>query len=326
MIEKLLYFLKGMVIGIANVIPGVSGGTIALTLNIYEELINAIKSISFNTLMVFVRLLSFKKERVIEFKEEMKKINIWLLVFVIGGAGLAILIFSNIMNYLIVNFQSQTFGFFFGLILISIVVPYKLIKKKSIKVYIAIAMAIVVIVGLTIMDTDQKKIESEEYKITIESANEYTSEYEIKDYVLLAVAGAVGMATMILPGVSGAFILLLMGQYFFILEVVSDFNIPLLAVFAIGALCGLLLFSRLIDFLLNKFHDVTMGFLTGLVIGSLYAIWPFKGIHILSNSETVTLSNTLPSSFGSIEMITIITALAGAGIVILMLKLDKKKV
>ena len=102
-----------------------------------------------------------------------------------------------------------------------------------------------------------------------------------------------------MPGVSGSFVLLLMGKYFDVLEAVSSLNLPVIGAFAIGAIAGLLLFSRFLNYLLKNHHDTTMGFLTGLVIGSLWAIWPFKELHTLSSGEVITLSNIIPSSIGT---------------------------
>ncbi len=322
MIKTIQKFLKGMAVGVANIIPGVSGGTLALILNIYEPLIEAIHNISASTFISFFKLFTFKKENVENFKAEMKKINFSLLFWVIAGAGAAILAFSGLMTYLIQNYQPQTYGFFFGLIIVSIAVPYMMIKKMNWKVVLAIVVAIACIVGLSMLETDEAKIEKEELSISLDEGEALGYENGILDYAYLALCGGVSMCTMIVPGVSGSFILLLMGQYFTVLEAISNLDIAVIIVFGIGAVLGLLIFSRFLNFLLHKFHDVTMGFLTGLVIGSLWAIWPFKELYTLSNGETITLSNIMPSSFDSTVLITMLMVLVGGAIVFSMIRIE----
>jgi putative membrane protein len=324
--EYILRFIKGMIIGIANIIPGVSGGTMALMLNIYEPLIEGIHNISFKTLMSFFKLFTFKKENIKEFNNEMKKINFSLLLLIVLGAGFAIVLFSGTMTFLLKSYQVPTYGFFFGLILISIVIPFKLIKKIDIRVIVCFIVALVLIVGLTALETDERKIEKEEQSIALDKGELVEeSDYSFTDYITLALSGAVSISTMVMPGVSGSFMMLLMGKYFMILEAISQMNIPVLVVFAIGAIFGLLLFTRLLNYLLKKHYNTTMGFLTGLVVGSLWAIWPFKEIHTLSNGETIMLSNILPKTFGSTELLTIGMFLLGAIIVIIMIRLEKKE-
>ena len=325
MIKPIQNFIKGMVIGIANIIPGVSGGTLALILNIYEPLIEGIHNISWNTVVKFFKLFTFKKEAYNEFGQEMKSIRFGLLVLVLAGAGLSILLFSSLMTFLIQNYQAPTFGFFFGLIIISIVIPLNMIKKINFKVVLALVIAIVLIVGLSMMETDESKIEKEEQKIMMDETGVVEEgDNSALDYAYLVLCGAVAMSTMIVPGVSGSFVLLLMGKYFDVLKAVSSLNIPILGAFAIGAILGLLLFSRFLNYLLKNHHDTTMGFLTGLVIGSLWAIWPFKELYTLSSGEVITLSNIIPSTFGSNEILTVCTIAAGMVVVVFMVMLEKR--
>jgi len=325
MIKSIQNFIKGMVIGVANIIPGVSGGTLALILNIYEPLIEGIHNISWNTVVKFFRLFTFKKQALKEFVDEMKSIRFGLLVLVIGGAGVSILLFSSLMSYLIQNHQAPTFGFFFGLIIISIIIPLNMIKKIDFRVVIALVIAIALIMGLSMMETDETKIQKEEQKILMDETGVVESDdNSVLDYAYLMLCGGVATSTMIIPGVSGAFVLLLMGKYFDVLAAVSSMNIAVLGVFALGALLGLLLFSRFLNYLLKKHHDTTMGFLTGLVIGSLWAIWPFKELYTLSSGEVITLSNIIPNQLGSSEIVTIFTILAGMAVVLLMILVEKK--
>lgn len=325
MIKSIQNFVKGMIIGIANIIPGVSGGTLALILNIYEPLIEGIHNISGQTVVKFFKIFTFKKQAFTEFKDEMKRIKAGLLILVLAGAGLSILLFSSIMTYLIQNHQAPTFGFFFGLIIISILIPFKMIKKINYKVIIALVIAIALIMTLSMLETDESKINKEEQKILLDEQGALVAQQNsFFDYAYLMLCGAVAVSTMIVPGVSGSFVLLLMGKYFDVLEAVSSLNFPVLIAFGVGLIFGLLLFSRFLNFLLKNHHDTTMGFLTGLVIGSLWAIWPFKELHTLSSGEVITLSNIIPSSLGANELITIGTIIAGMAIVVVMILIEKR--
>jgi len=325
MIKSIQTFVKGMIVGVANIIPGVSGGTLALILNVYEPMIEGIHNISWQTVVKFFKLFTFKKEAFKEFGEEMKNIRAGLLILVLGGAVLSIKLFSALMEYLILNHQAPTFGFFFGLIIISIFIPFRMIKKINFKVVLALVIAIALIFGLSMMETDEGKINKEEQKIMMDEQGVTVSEENsILDYAYLALCGAVAVSTMIVPGVSGSFVLLLMGKYFDVLEAVDSFNFPILIAFGIGLVFGLLLFSRFLNFLLKKHHDTTMGFLTGLVIGSLWAIWPFKELHTLSSGEVITLSNMMPSALGTNELISIGTIIAGMAIVVVMILIERR--
>ncbi len=326
MIQSIQNFIKGMIIGVANIIPGVSGGTLALILNIYEPLIEGIHNISWNTVKKFFKIFTFQKDAFTEFSDEMKNIKMGLLLLVLAGAGVSIALFSSLMTYLIQNFQAPTFGFFFGLIIISIIIPLKMIKKMNFKVVLALIIATALIIAISMLDTDEKKIAKEEQKILIEE-NEGIADADnnsILDYGYLILCGGVAMSTMIIPGVSGSFVLLMMGKYFDVLEAINSMNIAVLGSFALGAILGLLLFSRFLNLLLKNHHDITMGFLTGLVIGSLWAIWPFKELHSLSSGEVIMLSNIIPKSFGSNEIITVCTAVAGMLIVAGMIIIERR--
>ena len=128
---------------------------------------------------------------------------------------------------------------------------------------------------------------------------------------------------MILPGISGSFVLLLMGGYFDILRAIAAMNIPVLAVFAFGCLVGILAFTRLLNFLLRRYYDPTLGFLLGLVIGSLWVIWPFKHA-VRVGAETVYLSHKLPDALGGNEIATAAAFLAGAVIVVVMIVIERR--
>jgi len=325
---RIATFFKGMGIGAANLVPGVSGGTLALILNVYEQLIEAIHNISLGTLWTILRLLTFKKTALEAFKEEMKRIDAGFIMIILLGVLASIFAFAGLMTYLISNYHDPINGFFFGLILLSILVPYAMIKKKDFKVWVTIFLAVVMIVFLSFLTTGEETIEKEQAKIEMEETTGAESAGELEsivDYAVLFLSGALAISAMALPGVSGSLIMLLMGKYFVLLQAVNDRNLLILLVFVLGTLFGIILFTRVINFMLRKFHDVTMGFLTGLVAGSLWAIWPFKNTFTLTNGEKIYLSNKLPTDFGANEVLVLIAVVLGGGLVMGMMIISKRQ-
>jgi len=325
---RIATFFKGMGIGAANLVPGVSGGTLALILNVYEQLIEAIHNISLGTLWTILRLLTFKKTALEAFKEEMKRIDAGFIMIILLGVLASIFAFAGLMTYLISNYHDPINGFFFGLILLSILVPYAMIKKKDFKVWVTIFLAVVMIVFLSFLTTGEETIEKEQAKIEMEETTGAESAGELEsivDYAVLFLSGALAISAMALPGVSGSLIMLLMGKYFVLLQAVNDRNLLILLVFVLGTLFGIILFTRVINFMLRKFHDVTMGFLTGLVAGSLWVIWPFKNTFTLTNGEKIYLSNKLPTDFGANEVLVLIAVVLGGGLVMGMMIISKRQ-
>lgn len=319
--------LIGGVIGIANIIPGVSGGTMALLFGIYERLIEALKNISAGTIAATIGILRFNKSSRERFKEEMRRIDALFLVLLTIGAGAAIVALASLMTYLLENRHDPTYGFFFGLVAASIAVPYRLIGKKTISCFIIMLLAVTLVVGLTAFMSGDRLLEKEQKKLeirTLESDSAADADRQTLSAVrgvYLFIIGGVSVSAMILPGISGSFLLLLFGVYFDILKAITERDIPVLAIFALGCVAGLLLFTRLLNFLLAKWHDGTMAFLLGLVFGSLWAIWPFKETAIVGE-KTIYLYNTLPGSFAGNEIVTILTCFLGAFIVGVFIRLE----
>lgn len=329
-------FCTGFVIGTANIIPGVSGGTMALVLGIYERMLAAIKNISSNTVFATLGLLRFNAESFKRFKEEMKKADVLFLLIILAGALSAIVVLAQLMTYLLLQWHDPTYGFFFGLVLVSVWAPYKLIKEKSSGVFISGIIAFVLLFSMSVFSGNimLQKAQNTQAAQTIELSAaqqgglqavtlETEKEFSVSRGILFFVYGAVSISAMILPGISGSFVLLLMGGYFDVLRAVTERELLLILTFGLGCLIGLLLFTRLLNFLLKKYYDKTMGFLVGLVLGSLYAIWPFKATQVVGG-ETVYLNSIVPQSFGLNEVMTIMTFLAGSLIVLLFFKLEKK--
>ncbi|HPQ51871.1 MAG TPA: DUF368 domain-containing protein [Spirochaetota bacterium] len=324
---------KGAVIGIANIIPGVSGGTMALVLGIYERLIDAIHNISSETIVSTLRLFLFKKESFESFKTEMKRIDALFLLILGTGALSAIIALAKLMTYLLKHQHDPTYGFFFGLVLLSVIAPFQLIKKKTVPVFLAVIIAIssvfaisYAVSGDTMLHKAQKK-----HELTLKTSQSSIAQPAVSNqrvkvlkYLYLFFLGAVSISAMILPGVSGSFLLLLLGGYFEILEAITTRNIPVLGAFALGCIVGILLFTRLLDFLLKKWYDQTMGFLVGLVIGSLWMIWPFKTTALVGD-ETVYLSNMIPQQFSTNEILTVAAFVAGSLIVAVMLIIEARR-
>jgi len=325
-----LNLVNGAIIGIANIIPGVSGGTMALILGFYERLIAAINNISFRTILIFIKSFSFKSKSLNFLKAEFKRIDGFFLLTIGVGALAAIFALAKLMPYLLQNYHDPTYGFFFGLILISTISPFRLIKKKTVPVFLTAVLAIVLIVGVTNASSGDKLLEKEQTKLALKQTRDLTTntpqkaEIEITYLLYMVLIGAVAISAMILPGISGSFLLLLMGGYIDILNAVSSRNLPVLFAFAVGCVVGIALFSRLINYLLKKWHDLTMGFLVGLVVGSLWMIWPFKTSQVVGE-KIIYLSNHLPITFGRLEILTVITTILGISVVTILLWVESRK-
>lgn len=237
--------LKGCAMGMADVVPGVSGGTIAFISGIYEELLNSIKSIDMEAL----KLLFTGK-----FRKFFDKINGKFLFSLIAGIGVAILTMARLMTYMLEEHPIITWSFFFGLIIASVLMVAREVGRWN------VATVITMIVGIVMS-----------YWITVVSPATTPN-----DWWFIMLSGAIAICAMILPGISGAFILLLMGKYMFIMEAVTELKIGILLIFAIGVVIGIVSFSHVLSWLLNKWHDATVTLLMGFMVGSLNKVWPWK--------------------------------------------------
>ncbi len=243
--------LKGLCMGSADVIPGVSGGTIALITGIYEDLIGALRSID---VKVIQKLLA------LDIKGAVAKVHVRFLLALFLGITVAILSLARLMNFLLHYYPVPTWSLFFGLIAASTVMVGKHVSHWFGNAGISFVTGIVaatVIVNLIPMHTPE-------------------------DLWFIFFCGIVAICAMILPGISGAFILLILGKYEYVTAALKNPFLPqnliIILVFCIGCGVGLLGFSRVLNYLLHKFHNLTMAFLTGLIAGSLQKIWPWKEI------------------------------------------------
>ena len=245
--RPLLLALKGCAMGMADVVPGVSGGTIAFISGIYEELINSIRRFDFTALKLLC-------------KGQVSKlwhyVNGGFLCPVLLGIAIAIFSLARLMTYLLTHHPIAIWSFFFGLIVASALLVSREIGRWDLRTVLSF------IIGVGVA-----------WWITIASPAETPETWW---FVMLS--GAIAICAMILPGISGAFILLLMGKYQYIMQAVGDFNIPVMAIFAIGAAAGIISFSHLLSWLLKHWHDVTVSLLMGFMVGSLNKVWPWKEV------------------------------------------------
>ncbi len=292
-------FTKGMLIGIANIIPGVSGGTFALILGIYDRLIQSIGKIDGKLLILIIHPKRF-------FEEFKKNDGIFLSV-IIAGALLSIAALSWIMEYLLINHPGLTLSFFIGLIAPSIAVPYKMIENKGIRNFIYILPGISIVLFIYFFRT-------------------FVSLSQGAAFPVLFLSGVLAVSAMILPGISGSFILLIMGVYQQIISNIKSFTATfnmdsfiVLVVFGLGCVVGMVLFVRAMKFLLVRFRNKTLYFLIGMVLGSLVVLWPFKNYAELMNVDKTEISifnaeNILPDDAGTAAwyFLLIIIGLAGS--------------
>lgn len=241
----LLLILRGCAMGAADVVPGVSGGTIAFITGIYEELIDSIKSIDWQALKLLARF---------RWKEFWQKINGNFLIAVVAGIGISVFSLAKLMTWLLANHPIYIWSFFFGLIIASSILVAKEIKTWNLSTVVALLAGAAVAWWITVMTPAETP----------------------DTWWFVILSGAIAICAMILPGISGAFILLLMGKYAYILGAVSHLQIGTLLLFAIGAVASIVSFSHLLSWLLKHHHRLTIATLTGFMIGSLNKVWPWK--------------------------------------------------
>lgn len=276
--------------GCADLIPGVSGGTIALITGIYEELIDSIRSVDSDALKFASRM---------QLTQLWKHVNGNFLLHVFGGMLLSIVSLSRLIAYLLEHQPIAVWSFFFGLILVSAF--YVMPKRTSSMTVVASVLGAAVAFVITSLSPSA------------------TSNH----FFFIFISGAIAICAMILPGISGSFILILLAKYEYILNALKAFDLAVIFTFGLGCVVGLLSFSKLIHWLLSNFKHLTMASLAGFMLGSLNKIWPWKtgqeGEVVNVTPEAYTQTMGVPNELS----FSIIMCLLGAGIVIALERLGK---
>ncbi|MBN2407585.1 MAG: DUF368 domain-containing protein [Elusimicrobia bacterium] len=279
----LLNIVRGLLIGIANIIPGVSGGTFALILGIYDRLIKALSGITFG---LFKNILSAGR-----FWQDLKAADIFFLIHILAGAVISIASLSWFIDGALRDYPAQTLAYFIGLIIPSISVPYRMIQKKSISGLVFVLAGIAAVVSV-----NNLKFASADISLPF-----------------VFFSGIIAISAMILPGISGSFVLLVLGVYEHIVSSIKSFtstfsleSFVILAVFSSGCLAGLTGFARLMRLLLKKYTDRTLYFLIGLVAGSVAVLWPFKDYPAVTGQKieiaVTTSANVMPGGLREVSI------------------------
>ncbi|MCF8297835.1 MAG: DUF368 domain-containing protein [Saprospiraceae bacterium] len=299
--EYIILFLKGLGMGAANVIPGVSGGTIALITGIFERLIDSIKS--FN--LTAVKLI-FKGK----FKEFAVHTDLFFLITVMLGAVVSVFSLAFVLKFLFKFYPIYIWSFFFGLIVASVYYVGRTIEKVNFGVVATFIIGTAIAVSISVL----------------------TPATENSGFIYLILCGVVAICSMILPGLSGSFVLILLGNYQLVMiNAVSELNIGILIPVAIGAVFGLIAFSHLLSWVYKKYKDQTISLLTGFILGSLAILWPWKNSYdgmdnliqtnkfgafiengnIIDKVKVFHYKQILPESFDSVVIIAIVLGIVG---------------
>ena len=243
--ERLMLFFKGMAMGGADVVPGVSGGTIAFITGIYDELITSLKAFDIKALQLL---------RHGELLPLWKKVNGNFLAVLFSGILISIVSLAKFIIFALENYPIQIWSFFFGLIVISAILVLREVRRWNWLVPVVVFLGIIVAYLITSM------------------APKSTPD----NLFFVFASGMVAICAMILPGISGSFILLILGKYESIIRAIQERDFVTLVVFAGGCATGLLSFVRLLSVILNKYRNLTIAILSGFMIGSLNKVWPWK--------------------------------------------------
>ncbi len=297
--KYIIITLKGLAMGMADVVPGVSGGTIAFISGIYEELLTSISNVNLSLLK------TLKNEGI---KQAWKQLNGNFLASLFLGIGISIVSLAKVISWLLIHQPILLWSFFFGLVLASIIYIAKQITKWSFFSFILVLIGAVIAYQITILPP----LVSENPSV-----------------LFLFISGALAICAMILPGISGSFILVLLGAYKPIINAIKTLDFKTIAIVGVGAIVGLLSFSRVLKYLFNHHKNSTLAVLTGFIIGSLNKIWPWKKVltfRINSHGEQVPFNelSILPFSYEQIYnkdsqlWFAIILAILGFGLILLL--------
>jgi putative membrane protein len=269
--KYILTYFKGMAMGAADIVPGVSGGSIALIAGIYQELLNSINSFTLDNLKLLIKG---------EVKKFYRSVNGSFLLSLLLGILTSIFVLSRLITFLMSDYPIPLWSFFTGLILVSAFMILKEIRRWHMGVILAVVIGTVVAWWVTNLPPT-----------TTPDALWFTF-----------ISGSIAICAMILPGISGSFILLILGQYEGILQAVTERNVLKLFIFAMGCIVGILSFSRVVSWLLKKYHSATIGLLSGFMLGSVNELWPWKIVTAWRPSSSgeqkpFLTENILPGSY-----------------------------
>ena len=298
--QYIIITLKGIAMGAADVVPGVSGGTIAFISGIYEELVTSLNNINFS----FFR--NWKNDG---FLSAWKALNGNFLLALAIGIAISVLSLAQLISWLLENEPVLVWSFFFGLVLASVFFVARDINEWSISTVIVFLLG----AGLAYIITS----------MTPATGNE--------SLPFLFLSGALAVCAMILPGISGAFILVLLGSYKTVLDAVHERDMMIILVVGIGAVFGLLSFARLLKWMFARYKNLTLALLTGFILGSLNKIWPWK--KVLESNEfadkTIVLkeANISPFAYQGDNQLqaAILLAILGFSVIFILEKLASKK-
>ncbi len=293
--EAGLLALKGMFMGAADIIPGVSGGTVAFITGIYDDLVDAIRSFDFSFIR---RLLKF------DLSGALAGVHLRFLICLVSGIFLAVVGMARIIHHLLANHPVQVWSLFFGLIAASVIVVgrraggFTLVNAVCCAFGAAFSYTLVGMIPVTTPETSW--------------------------FVFLC--GMIAICAMILPGISGAFILLMLGKYAYVTGALRNpfdpGSMTVIGVFAAGAACGIVVFSRILHYLLHRWHAATVSVLTGFMIGALRKVWPWKEVlestQIRGKIHVLREANILPPALDGAFWLAVLLACAGVIAVLLL--------
>ncbi len=283
--SKLILCSKGIAMGVADIIPGVSGGTIAFISGIYEQLIAAINSVRFDHALSAIKLLTCFWHRDLRANalRELSQIHWSFLLPLLTGIGTAILVMAKIIPELMKTYPLYMYSLFFGLIAFSIPIIARQMDRSLKNVLFFLIAA--VLTAILMKDAG-----------TIQGSTSLP-------YVFIS--GAIAICAMILPGISGSYILVLMGQYLIILDALRNKDLVIVSVFILGIIVGILSFTRLLKYLLSHHHSLTIAGLTGIMLGSLRVIWPGNYVPETGISTTSIVYCVLITMLGGLILIVL---------------------
>ena len=268
---KLVLFFKGLLMGAADVVPGVSGGTIAFITGIYTELVDTIRGFNFTAIKVL---------RASGLRAAWQYLNGDFILILLLGIVTSVLSLAKLMQFLLAEHPLPLWSFFCGLIIGSVIFLLRQTPLAHIKDKLLFVFGVLIAYGISVAP------------MTVFEGNPMSMFF----------AGSIALCAMILPGISGSFILVLLGLYPVFIDAIAELDIPLLGSFIMGGLLGLMLFSRLLSWLLNRYFTALMALMCGFLVGSLNIIWPWK--QVISSVTTdegkmvvTQTQNLLPSDY-----------------------------